>query len=63
MNVFTVSKGVTLNMLHILLGLETVSSSTCRCTLQVNVSFRGPLSLFTNFHNNLRVLFELVIIC
>jgi hypothetical protein len=52
-----VSKKVTLNMLHVLLGLETVSVSTCRCILYVCVSFREPFSLFNNFHNTLLVLF------
>jgi hypothetical protein len=47
-------------MLHVLLGFETVSPSTCRCILQVNVLFREPFFLFTNFHNILGVLFEVV---
>jgi hypothetical protein len=58
-----VSKKAMLNMLHILLGLEIVSFSTRRCSLQVNVLLKEPLSLFTNFHNTLGVLFELITSC
>jgi hypothetical protein len=58
-SLITVSKKVMLNTLHVLLGLETVPFSTCRCMLKVNVLSRGPLSLFTNLCSTLGVLFEL----
>jgi hypothetical protein len=61
-SIFTISVKVLLNILHILLGLETISFPSCRCILQVNLLLGEPLSLFTNFHSTLEVLFELVII-
>jgi hypothetical protein len=58
MSLFTIFKKVILNVLHI---LENVSFSTCTSMLQDSALFREPLSVFTNFHNTLGVLFELVI--
>jgi hypothetical protein len=62
MSLFTVSMKVLLNMLHVLLGLETISFPSCSCILLVSVLFGEPLSLFTNFHSTFGVLFDLVTI-
>jgi hypothetical protein len=53
---FMTSMKLTLNMLHILLGLKTVSFFTCRCTLQVLSS--ECFTPFINLNNTSVVLLE-----
>jgi hypothetical protein len=60
MSLLTVSMNVLLNIFHVLLGLVTISFSTCGCILLVLMLLGEPLSLFTNFHDTFEVLFELV---
>jgi hypothetical protein len=59
---FTVSMKVLLNMLQVLLRLETISFPFCRCILLVRAVFGESLSLFTNSHNTFGMLFDVAII-
>jgi hypothetical protein len=62
MSLLTVSMKVLLNILHVLLGLATISLPTCKCILPVRMLFGEPYSLFTNSHITFEVLFDLVMI-